>query len=146
MRKIITFLICILSTQLVVKADDDRPIEFKQLPAISQQLINRQFANQPIALVKMERDFLDKSYDVIFTNGDKIKFNKKGDWTEIDCQYTQVPIALIPKQIQSYLSKNYAGQKVIKLEREMKKQYEIELNNGLDIKFNWNYRVIDIDD
>ncbi len=53
MKKILTLLFCLLVTQVAVKASDDKQIDFSQLPAVSQQLIKKHFANQSIALVKM---------------------------------------------------------------------------------------------
>ena len=47
----------------------------------------------------METDWFDKSYDVIFTNGDKLEFDKKGVWTEVNCKYSAVPVAVVPDAI-----------------------------------------------
>ena len=45
------------------------------------------------ACAVMESDWFDKSYDVIFTNGDKLEFDKKGVWTEVNCKYSAVPVS-----------------------------------------------------
>lgn len=50
-------------------------------------------------MAKMETDWFDKSYDVIFTNGDKLEFDKKGVWTEVNCKYSAVPVAVVPEAI-----------------------------------------------
>lgn len=54
-------------------------------------------------MAKMETDWFDKSYDVIFTNGDKLEFDKKGVWTEVNCKYSAVPVAVVPEAIKSTL-------------------------------------------
>lgn len=145
MKKNLTLLLCLFAMQISVNASDDKPISFEQLPAQSQQLIKKHFQNQSIALVKMESEFLDKSYEVIFTNGNKIEFDKKGVWKEIDCKYTQLPSAIIPVEIQNYVSKNYSDTKITKIEKESRGCHEIELGNGLDLKFDSKYNLIDID-
>lgn len=145
MKKIITILVCFLTIQLSANASDDKPIDFKQLPTQSQELIKKHFPEQAIALVKMESELFDKSYEVIFTNGNKIEFDKKGIWKEIDCKYTQLPAAVVPAKIQTYVSKNYPEIRIIKIEKESKGQYEIELGNDIDLKFDSKYNLIDID-
>lgn len=145
MKKILTLLLCLFAIQVAANASDDKPISFEQLPAQSQQMIKKHFQNQSIALVKMESEIFDKSYEVIFTNGDKIEFDKKGIWKEIDCKYTQLPAAIVPVEIQNYVAKNYPETKITKIEKEGKGCHEIELKNGLDLKFDSKYNLIDID-
>jgi hypothetical protein len=88
---------------------------------------------------------MSKSYDVIFTNGDKVEFDKKGNWTNVDCKHSQVPQAIIPVAIQQYVSKNYPDAKVLKIELTDHKGYEVDLSNGFDIEFDKKMRVIEID-
>lgn len=145
MKKIITLIVCLMAIQFSVGASNDRQIEFNQLPQQSQQLVKKHFANQAIALVKMDTEFLDKSYEVIFTNGDKIEFDKKGVWKDIDCKYSQVPVKLIPAQIKNYVSKNYSDTNILKIEKESRNGYEIELATGLGLKFDSKFNLIDID-
>ncbi|MDR2955036.1 MAG: PepSY-like domain-containing protein [Prevotella sp.] len=145
MKRILTILVCLLAIQFSAQASKDKRITFDQLPAQSQQLIKKHFDKQPIALVKMESELFDKSYEVIFTNGDKIEFDKKGEWKEVDCKYTQLPVELIPVQIQNHVSKNYPDIKVIKIEKESRNRYEISLANDIDLEFDSKFNLIDID-
>jgi len=145
MKKILTLIVCLLTIQLSIKASDDRRIELSQLPAQSQQWIKTHFQDQSVALVKMESELFFKSYEVIFTNGDKIEFDKNGNWEEVNCKYTQVPNTVIPVQIQNYISKSYPETKVRKIEKERRDRYEVELTNGLDLKFDSKFNLIDID-
>ena len=125
-------------------ADNDKPISKEQLPQVAQNILNREFKGKSIALAKMETDILDRSYDVIFTNGDKIEFDKKGNWTSVDCSRSGVPAGIVPSAISKYVNTNYKGAQIKEIERE-RKQYKIELSNGLEIKFNKNFKVIEID-
>jgi hypothetical protein len=97
-----------------------------------------------VAMAKMETDFLSKSYDVIFTNGDKVEFDKKGEWTNIDCEYSSVPSDVIPAAIHAYVNKNYPNAKVKQIEKD-RKGYDVELTNGWDITFDKAFRVVDLD-
>ena len=71
------------------------------MPQKAQQFIKQHFAGSNIAMAKVESDFLQKSYDVIFTDGNKVEFDKKGNWTEVNCKFSVVPQGIIP-----LLSKN----------------------------------------
>lgn len=144
MKKVLILLVCLFTLQTVAWADNDKPIRITQLPKQAQSFIKSYFANSKVALAKMETDWLDKSYDVIFTNGDKLEFDKKGAWTEINCKYSSVPIDVIPDSIRKYVSTNYSDAKVLKIEKD-KHDYEVKLSNGLEIKFDLKFNVIDID-
>lgn len=146
MRKILTMLICLLALHVSVQASNDKPIKFEQLPAKSQQFIKKSYPDRSIALVKMESDFLDKSYEVIFTNGDRVEFDRRGDWKEIESsKLSELPKDIVPKQIKEYVAKNYPNVKIKKIEKESRNCLEIELVNGVDLKFDSKYRLIDID-
>ena len=128
-----------------VWAGNDKPIQVTELPRSAQSFIKNHFADQSVAVAKMETEFMDRSYDVIFANGDKVEFDKKGKWTKVDCKHGQVPQGIIPMPIQKYIAKNYPDAKVIKIELTDRKGYEVDLNNGLDIEFDKRMNVKDID-
>ncbi|TGY27008.1 PepSY-like domain-containing protein [Bacteroides caecimuris] len=144
MRKLVFLLVCLFTLQTVAHADDDKPIQVTQMPQPAQQFIKRHFANSKVALAKMESDFFYKSYEVIFTNGDKVEFNNKGEWREIDCKHTVIPAATIPTAIRQYVTTNYPDVKVQKIERD-KKEYEVKLSNRTELKFDLKFNLIDID-
>ena len=146
MNTILIILACVFSSQISAKTLDDKPINFEQLPTQSQQLIKNHFSELSIALVKMDSDFLDKSYEVIFTNGNKIEFDRKGNWKEIDCKRTQCPDELIPVQIKDYVKQHYPNNRICKIEKETWNGYEVNLSNGLSLEFDSNFRLIDIGD
>ena len=145
MKKLVFLFACLFSITLNVSAGNDKPIQVTELPKVAQQFIQNHFGNQSVAMAKMETDFMDKSYDVIFTNGDKVEFNKKGQWKNVDCKHTQVPAAIVPKDIQKYVEKHYPDAKVLQIELTDRKGYEVDLNNGFDIEFDKRFKVVDID-
>lgn len=144
MKKVLLLLVCLFTLQTVVWADDDKPIQVNQLPQTAQTFIKTHFPNNKVAMAKMETGWFDKSYDVIFTNGDKLEFDKKGVWTEVNCKYSAVPVAVVPEAIKKYVATNYPDAKMLKIERD-KHDYEVKLSNGWEIKFDMQFNVIDID-
>lgn len=141
----ILLLFCALFVQATAFAGIDKPVTFEQLPMAAQQTIKKHFADRQIALAKMEMEFLGKSYDVIFTNGDKIEFDGRGKWTDIDCKRSQVPDALVPTTIGTFVKKNYPQATILKIEWN-RRTYEVELSNRLELEFDKSFRLIDIDD
>lgn len=144
MKKLVFLLACLFTLSTVAKADDDKPIQITQMPKTAQQLIKQHFSDSKVALAKMENDFLSKSYEVIFTNGDKVEFDKKGNWKEVDCKHSFVPTAVVPMTIMQYITTNYPDTKILKIERD-KKDYELKLSNRTELKFDLNFNLIDID-
>lgn len=146
MKKLILLFLCVAAVHITVKAGNDKPITFDQLPAQSQQMIRNYFPNQSVALVKMERELSGNSYEVIFTNGNKVEFDRKGIWKEIDCKYAEIPMEVVPQEIVSFVKQNYSDSKITKIEKKSRNRHEIELLNGLEIEFDAKFNVIDIDD
>ena len=144
MKKLVFLLVCLFTLQTVARADDDKPIQVTQMPQPAQQFIKQHFADSKVALAKMESDFFYKSYEVIFTNGDKVEFDNKGNWEEVNCKYSSVPTAIIPAAIQKYVTTNYPDAKILKNERD-KKDYEVKLSNRTELKFDLKFNLIDID-
>lgn len=144
MKKLLLLFVCLFTIQSVVKADDDKPIKIEQLPQSAQQFIKSHFGDSKIAIAKVETDWFDKSYDIIFTDGNKLEFDKQGNWKEIDCKYSTVPTSVIPAPILKYVSDNYPEAKVLKIERD-KKDYEVKLSNKWELKFDLQFNLIDID-
>lgn len=145
MKKMMFLFVSLFVMNLAVFADNDKPIQVTEMPKGAQSFVKSHFANQSVAVAKMETDFFDKTYDVIFTNGDKVEFDKKGNWTKVDCEHTQVPRTVIPAAIQQYVSKNYPDAKVVKIEKTDRKGFDVDLSNGFDIEFDKKMRVVEID-
>ncbi len=126
-------------------AGHDKPITFDKLPAVSQQFIKKYFPNHKIALAKKEVELLGISYDVIFTNGDRVEFKKDGSWKEIKCNDFAVPDSLIPQKILSFVQKRYPNVSIMEIEIK-NRYYEVSLSNKIELKFNKKFVLIDIDD
>lgn len=143
MKKLVVLFVSMLVLATTASADNDKPIQVSQLPQTAQQFIKKYFGDRQVAFAKEESDFR-KSYEVAFKNGDKIDFDRKGEWTEVDCQYSAVPAGIIPAQIAKYVADSYPDNKIIHIEKDTRST-EVKLNNDLEIKFDKQYRVIEMD-
>lgn len=144
-KRSLTLLIFVFAVCLCANAGNGKVISQDKLPAMAKQTIKKSFTHKKVALVKMESSLTGKSYDVIFTDGDKIEFDRNGYWTEIVCNSSQVPTQLVPSAIRNYVKKNYHSVKIKEIEKD-RSEYEVKLSNRLEITFDKNFNVIDIDD
>lgn len=143
--KRIMFLICMflmMGTTYSI-AGDGYVVGIQQLPAGAQEVMTKCFADKTVLTILKERD----EYEVIFNNGEKIEFNKKGEWTEVSCHTTQVPDILIPDPIKARIKADFANSKIVKIDRSSNgKKYEVKLSNGLEVEFDKKFNVIKVDD
>lgn len=143
--KRIMFLICMflmMGTTYSI-AGDGYVVGIQQLPAGAQEVMTKCFADKTVLTILKERD----EYEVIFNNGEKIEFNKKGEWTEVSCHTTQVPDILIPDPIKARIKADFANSKIVKIDRSSNgKKYEVKLNNGLEVEFDKKFNIRKVDD
>ena len=125
-------------------ADGDRPISVDKMPQKAQAFITKYFSGTSVAIAKQEGGIMDKSYDVVFKNGDKVEFDSKGNWENIECRHSAVPRAAVPAAISKYLDENFPGTQVREIDLDFR-GYDVELSNGLDIEFDKNFLVREID-
>ena len=143
-RVLMIAICCMMSCNMAANAGNGKPISVDALPAKAQTLLNNHFNGQKVMLATIESGVVSRSYDVVLKNGTKLEFDKRGNLTEIDCKQGIVPDQLIPQTINNYLKENYEGQSVRKIEIN-RKEYEVELTNGLDLTFNKHFQLIDIE-
>ena len=145
MKKMTFLCLCMLVLNMAAWASNDKPVRIEEMPGQAQKFIKDYFSTHSVAMAKMETDFFSKSYDVIFTNGDKVEFDKQGRWTNIDCEHSVVPVAVIPQAIKDYVQKQYPCAKILKIELTDRKGYDVGLSNDVDVEFDKKFNVIDID-
>ena len=139
--KFIMLLAVMLTLSFNVKADHDQVITFEQLPAVAQTFHKEHFANKVPLVVTMDWD----DYTIVYQSGEKVEYNKQGEWKNINCRVSAVPSVLIPEAIKTHIKTTFPGTSIIEIDRG-RRGYEVKLNNGLEIEYNSSYQVIDIDD
>jgi len=143
MKKIFAIAAIALATIQIIKADD-RPVTFNQLPAAAQAFINTNYPGEKISYATVDDDFVRPDYNVMLANGVKVKFENSGALEKIESR-AGVPEGLIPVQIKDYVKMHYPDAVVVEYEIG-RKSYEVKLSNRLEVKFNRNFNVIEIDD
>ncbi len=126
-------------------ADEDRMVQFETLPAQVKEFVNTHFNGVGVAYAKEEREFVVTGYEVMFTTGEKVEFDRTCAWEEVDCKYSAVPASVVPTQIKDFVAQKHPDVKIVKISRD-RWDYEIELNNGLELKFDLQFNFIGYDD
>ena len=127
-------------------ADNDRPIALDKLPAAAQTFLKTHFADLTLAYAVEDPKFVGSEYEVTYTDRTEVEFRPNGEWSSVERRYAAVPASVVPTQISDYVAKSsFPNQYIKKIERDAY-TWEIELSNGIEIKFDKEFRVIDIDD
>ena len=147
MKKIMMTLIAVTVSFSTLSADNDRPVQTSQLPQLAQTFLNKHFKDSKIAMVTSERDWLimDQEYNVVFANGDKIEFDSKGNWENIECRHASVPQHIVPTAITQHISQAFPGTSIKEIDHDSR-GYDVELSNGVEVKFDNNFKAYKIDD
>lgn len=148
MKKILATLLCTFAVVFAANAED-KPINLTQLPAVAQQFIKKHFSDKQFSYATKDTDLFDGEYKVVFADGDKVEFDSKGNWNDVECRQSAegVPAAIIPASIQKYLTQHYKTAKVVDIEydKEFRSMYEVKLNTGLELKFDKQGTLVGID-
>lgn len=145
MKKIIFILSLLAGMLTFTGCDEDKIISESQLPQKAQQFIQQYFAEEEIAIVKSEREVSGKKYEVTFISGKNIEFKSNGDWIKVDCLFSAVPAELVPEAIANKVKEMYPDAIICVIDKESN-YTEVDLNNGLDLKFDKKYNLISIND
>ena len=132
---------CIISCSCNAR---DIVIKVQDLPQAAQSFISTHFKGIDVTFVIKDGN----EYDVRFANGWELEFNRKGEWKTVDCKHEAVPssiIALIPESIPAYIQSYFTNAFVTEISKD-RREYDIELNNGLDLEFSLNGKLKKVDD
>lgn len=124
-----TLLILIAAITASCDDDDEKRIEFGDLPQTARQFIKNHFNGIEISSVVRDKDDGRISYDVRLSDGTEIDFNENGDWESIDCMFSTLPEGILPQSINNDLSTRYPGARIHGADRKPG-GYVVELNKA----------------
>lgn len=135
MKRLATIAALALCIGLSASAKDTYARSASVLPRAAQTVLSSNFKAK-VSVVKIEKNMGGISeYEVVLTDGTEISFDRGGNWDNIETAANKaVPSALVPASISSYVSKNQRGAKIIGIDRD-RHGYEVELSNGVEMKF-----------
>ena len=102
-RKILLVLCMAFVGIFAANADNDRMITAEQLPKVSREFIQKYFKDIGVSYVKLDQDFMEKSYEVLLTNGSKVEFDRNGQWI-----FKPTIYKIMPRSISFSIRRNMA--------------------------------------
>ena len=145
MRKLFLFLIVTILAIMPIMADNDKMITREELPEKAQMFLTKHFDGVEVLYAKADRDMgVITSYDVVLSGNVKVEFNRSGEWTNVDCEHSQVPNSVLPQGVLDYVSTKFAKAYVVEIERGLM-GYDVKLSNDLDLDFDKNGKFLRVD-
>lgn len=120
----------------MMSARDRVTHDINVLPTPARTTLSTHFKKVAVNHIKIDDNLLGKpDYEVILDNGTEIDFDGEGRLKEVDCSRNGVvPAGLIVKPVSDYIKRNYKNARIIGYEVKSN-GYEVELNNGIEVKF-----------
>lgn len=127
-------------------ARDNYTHDVNVLPSSAQTMLKQNF-KADVSHIKIGKEFGKiRKYEVILTDGSEITFDKHGNWKDIEVsRYAAVPAVLIPNPISNFVKSNQNKQKVTGIEKN-NYGYDVELSNGVEMKFTEKGKFLCYDD
>ena len=125
--------------------DEQRKITFNDLPFVSQEFLSAHFPNEVVSYIMEDDEMFDKTYEVRFIDGDNVDFDAEGVWDNVDCHNDSVPESILDVKILDYINLHVQGTYVVEIDKN-RYNYDVELNNGLDLVFDSDFDFKRYDD
>lgn len=138
MKKLFTILMLTVFVALGVNAKDSYSHDPAILPEAARTTIKNNFKSA-VSIIKIDKDFGRISdYEVILTDGTEISFDRSGNWESVECSVKNtVPKAFVPQKVSDYVKQAQPKTHIVGIEKD-RGGYDVELSNGIEMKFNRN--------
>ena len=148
MKKILAIIVALVATSAIFACEkyaiDDRPVSVNKLPEAAREFLSQNYPAEDILYVVKDDDIIYPDYTVGLANGVQVEFYSNGALKSIEAR-EGVPKELIPIQIVEFIKVRYPAAYVVEYEVE-KHHYDVKLSNRLELKFNRNFNLMEIDD
>ncbi len=135
MKKLLIVTLCLLGA-MSASARDRYSHDQNVLPVAAQTVLKNNFKSG-VNHIKIDKDWGRVSeYEVILNDGTEITFDTKGNWKDIEVgRDVSIPKGLVPASILDYVKQNQKSATITGIEKG-RSGYEVELSNGVEMKFN----------
>lgn len=138
-----TAIACVM--MLATSSCSDTPVLPTELPASVQAFVTQHFPSQTITYADKDWEWFGYKYDVVLADGTQISFDTDDQWDKVSSMVNPVPAALVPAPIATHVNANFPSVAIIKIDKE-RYGYDIELANQLELKYNHQGALMEMDD
>lgn len=125
--------------------DHEELVGSSELPATALKFINTYYPAAKVASIVKDKDDHLHEYEVTLSNVHKLTFDSKGEWQKVDAPMGQtIPSGFYPSAIDQYVLESAGALGINEISKE-KYGFEVDLINGLELKFNLEGVFIGID-
>ncbi|MBP5387163.1 MAG: PepSY-like domain-containing protein [Prevotella sp.] len=132
--KITVFALIGLMTKSMVCKANENMVFAENLPTDAKVFVQKNFPRLSVAFVEKKAAGQGSVYEVSLNDGTEVVFSPNGAWGMVDCKLEAVPASLMPAPLSSFVKSQFAGAKVVRLERT-NSGYVAALSNGISLKF-----------
>jgi len=136
MKKFLLFFVCASAAIAVSAAPQE--VDFDKLPKNSQEFVQKNFANEKVKSVVMDREASWDKYTVYFNSGTQVSFEGgSGDCSEIIMKNGTVPASAIQPRLRSYVASQYPSSQIV-LYQTTADGYRLGLSDKTFLEFDKN--------
>ena len=106
-----------------------KDISYDALPEKARQFIGQYFQDMECVRIVQKKDNGATGFEAYLTDGAKLEFDGRGEWTSLDCKLSAIPSGILPENIITYIDNRYLDAVVCKAEK-LPSGYEINITWG----------------
>lgn len=123
---------------------DDKPVSYDRIPESARTFISTNFPSDNVSYVTVDDDLIRPDYTVVLESGIHLEFTADGALDKIEAGRAGIPVSVIPVQITEYVERHYPGASCRTYDVG-RRGYEVELSNGMELKFNNDFALVEVD-
>lgn len=144
-RKLLAFFPILLGVWMLSSCDDEKKIDFGDLPSGARSFIENYFPSADILSIVQEKEDGRKEYQVKLSNGTDMEFDEDGEWTNIECYFSPLPTGILPANVITKVEELHPEAYINGVEKELG-GYVVEVTDAggidWDMRFNAQFEYV----
>lgn len=144
-RKLLAFFPILLGVWMLSSCDDEKKIDFGDLPSEARSFIENYFPGADILSIVQEKEDGRKEYQVKLSNGTDMEFDEDGEWTNIECYFSPLPTGILPANVITKVEELHPEAYINGVEKELG-GYVVEVTDAggidWDMRFNAQFEYV----
>ena len=144
-RKLLAFFPILLGVWMLSSCDDEKKIDFGDLPSEARSFIENYFPSADILSIVQEKEDGRKEYQVKLSDGTDMEFDEDGEWTNIECYFSPLPTGILPANVITKVEELHPDAYINGVEKELG-GYVVEVTDAggidWDMRFNAQFEYV----
>ena len=144
-RKLLAFFPILLGVWMLSSCDDEKKIDFGDLPSEARSFIENYFPSADILSIVQEKEDGRKEYQVKLSNGTDMEFDEDREWTNIECYFSPLPTGILPANVITKVEELHPEAYINGVEKELG-GYVVEVTDAggidWDMRFNAQFEYV----